>query len=574
LGVFVKYLAVLILAVTSALAQKPVAELPRVYINTTYQQPGGTTWNVHDVAHFSTALSASLPGDIIVLDAGVTYQGNFTLPSKPNPSNKWLYIISSALSKLPEGKRVSPTDSVNMPMLVTPNVSPVFTVKGGANYWRLAGLEITALSNYPSGCPGNGKNCMSYFLIGSQFVPTPPTPEPDSITIDRSYIHGGSTQDLQSAVQMTASNYAVVDSYISDVHDLGTDCQAMVVYWSPGPIKIVNNYAEAATENILFGGAGGAANPWVPSDIEIRNNYIFKPLSWVPLSTNASSNQNKMVVKNAFEVKSAQRVLFDSNTIENVWAGGQIGHAIVLTVRSGQSGDIAVINDITITNNVLKNVVSGFNSLMGDDTCGTGYPNCHNPGSADRWNISNNLLIHYPVGIPGGNRESFFQINGGTDRVSPGCTVAAPCYIPARNILFQHNTEIPPQPNYLAWGSVYFSAPNYTAPKPGDIVTQNIWLLDNVMGRQPSGDGGAIVAAYMGDPATFPQRFAGNEMYVAPGQPVQKFPTGNLASLATQTFDTNFVLLTPALIGTDGRMSGYAPLGNKPLPPTLKATPK
>ena len=66
-----------------------------------------------------------------------------------------------------------------------------------------------------------------------------------------------------------------------------------------------------------------------------------------------------MVVKNAFEVKSGQRILFDSNVIENVWANGQMGYAIVLTVRSSQSGDFAVVNDVTITNNILKNVVSG-----------------------------------------------------------------------------------------------------------------------------------------------------------------------------------------------------------------------
>ncbi len=77
-----------------------------------------------------------------------------------------------------------------------------------------------------------------------------------------------------------------------------------------------------------------------------------------------------MVVKNAFEIKSGQRVLFDNNLIENVWADGQLGFAIVLTVRSGQSGDMAVVNDITITNNVLKNVVSGVNSGAADDTCG------------------------------------------------------------------------------------------------------------------------------------------------------------------------------------------------------------
>ena len=135
-----------------------------------------------------------------------------------------------------------------------------------------------------------------------------------------------------------------------------------------------------------MGGYGG----YLPSDIEIRNNYLFKPLSWVPLSCSPSSSPpgtcpnpiNSLVVKNAFEVKAGQRILFDGNIIENVWAGGQLGNSIGLSVRTGQSGDFAVSNDITVTNNVLKNVVWFVNGTALDDLCGTSsYPACTNPGS-------------------------------------------------------------------------------------------------------------------------------------------------------------------------------------------------
>ena len=56
-----------------ATAQAPVAELPRVYIDTTYNLPtGGTTWAVHTPAQLTAALNGSAPGDVIVLDAGTT----------------------------------------------------------------------------------------------------------------------------------------------------------------------------------------------------------------------------------------------------------------------------------------------------------------------------------------------------------------------------------------------------------------------------------------------------------------------------------------------------------------------
>ena len=342
---------------TLAQSGKPVAQLPKIYLDTSWKQPtGGTTWAAHDVPQFRTALTNSVPGDVIVLDAGVTYSGSFTLPAKSNPNGKWIYIISSQLANLPAGTRVSPANAIYMPKLVTAGATPTITVAYGANYWRLAGLEITAASNYPAGCGTAALHCMTYFLMN---IAGTSGAMADHIYVDRVYGHGGPLQDLQGGIVTNWNNSALVDSYIDDVHIKAFDSIGTGCYRCVGPIKITNNYISASTENIMFGGSGGNSNPGVPSDIEIRNNYLYKPLSWVT----ASVTNNSMTVKNAFEVKSGQRILFDSNVIENVWAHAQMGFAIVLTVRSSQSGDFAVVNDITITNNVLKNVVSGVNTL-------------------------------------------------------------------------------------------------------------------------------------------------------------------------------------------------------------------
>ena len=145
------YCAVLALTCSGA-AQMPVAELPRVYINSTYQQPsGGKTWVAHNAADLINALRNSAPGDVINLDAGVTYVGHFVLPIKPNPSNLWIYVQSAALASLPEGTRVSPSVANFMPKIVTPDTSSPITLQegnykasnqAGAGYYRLAGLEV------------------------------------------------------------------------------------------------------------------------------------------------------------------------------------------------------------------------------------------------------------------------------------------------------------------------------------------------------------------------------------------------------------------------------------------------
>src|SRR6516164_8489182 len=106
-----------------ARAQMPVPALPQVQVDTTYRAPaGGKTWRPHNPAELKAALEGAPPGDIIVLDAKATYQGNFVLPVKINPEHKWIYLVSSELSRLPDpGARVTPASAVNMPKIVTLN---------------------------------------------------------------------------------------------------------------------------------------------------------------------------------------------------------------------------------------------------------------------------------------------------------------------------------------------------------------------------------------------------------------------------------------------------------------------
>ena len=339
----------------------------------------------------------------------------------------------------------------------------------------------------------------------------------------------------------------------------------MVAYNTPGPLKITNNTLIAAGENLFLGGAGGQFQPWVVSDVQIQYNWLYKPLAWVPLSL-----AGKMVVKNSFEIKGAQRVLFDSNTIENNWVNGQVGQAIDLTIRtSGGGGDNAVVNDITITNNVLKNVVAGINTLAADYYCGVApYTACGNPGSQDRWNIANNLITFYDPTLPGGGKNWMMQVNGGFDHtVDPVTGLNRNIYIPLRDVVFQHNTGIQ-SASQPCWASVYFTITQTGAQRWIDN-TVNIWLLDNAFCQQPTGDwqqqGTTGLTEYMGTPSTPPydltQRFYGNVMYVPPGFAVASFPPHNYATTVPFTYvdptNFNYQLLTPYWTDTtDGNMAG------------------
>ena len=555
-------LALIVCAFTAvAPAQKPQAALPHVYIDTTWNPPtGGTPWAVHTAAQLTGALNASAPGDIIVLDAGTIYSGNFIVPAKSNPNKQWTYVISSALASMPPGMRVYPASRRYMPKIVSPNASQALSFANGANHWRFAGIEVYSASTYHPNGYTPGVN-YAYALIDKHTYPS--VTLPDSIVFDRVYLHGDATHDVQRAISANYSNAALVDSYISDIHMQGTETQAIGAWATPGPIKIVNNYLSAATETIMFGGGGGWNNPYVPSDIEIRNNYLYKPLSWAKSGEGGTLlPHNQWVEKNAFEIKNAQRVLFDRNTIQNVWAAGQAGYAIVLTVRTSQSGDIAVVNDITITNNLLNNVVAGFNTMAKDDVCGAtgGYPNCHNAGSQDRWYIANNQITFYDPTLPGGARNVAVGFTNGMDRLNHNAQGVM------RDVVFEHNTTVS-APSTPCWEAIFFSAG--TQKLPLTKLTQNIWVLDNTLCRQPTGDyglqGTAGLTQYMGSPSTPPygltQRFYGNVMYVPSNNWVQTFPPGNYATTVPFTYVNpttgDFQLVTPKWTDTtDGRLAG------------------
>jgi hypothetical protein len=162
---------------------------------------------------------------------------------------------------------------------------------------------------------------------------------------------------------------AIVDSYFNDFHCIArkgscTDAQAVSGGGGnlpSGPFKIENNFLEASGENILFGGAPSTATP---ADIEIRHNHFFKPMMWKEDEPGfvGAYNGNPYVVKNHFELKNAERVLFEDNLLENSWGGfSQTGFSILLSpVSQGGKCSVCRVTDITLRFNQVSHVASGI----------------------------------------------------------------------------------------------------------------------------------------------------------------------------------------------------------------------
>ena len=390
--------------------QLPAPQPPKILLDTTYHRPGGREVKIHAGDDLQAAIDKARAGDILVLDAGATFTGNFWLP--PKSGDDWIYIETSGIDSVAQpGQRISPAAASRMAKIQTSNSDSPVSAQPGAAHYRLVGLEITPATGAPRvysliGIDSSTSRVEAKLrALATSVAPalTPADQFPKDITIDRCYLHGSDTQDARRAVAGNGIAIAVIDSYISDIHDSTMDSQGIIVYRAPGPIKIVNNFISATTENILFGGAGGPANPYVPSDIEIRSNWLYKPLSWIPVTT---GGKGKWAVKNHLEFKNAQRAIVSGNIMENDWQSAQTGTSVLLTPRVGQDqgGPVTVVDDINIENNVIKNVNSGFAVTEFDENVKDGTWH----GETKRIRIANNLVLLRDESEPAGYRPSRF----------------------------------------------------------------------------------------------------------------------------------------------------------------------
>ena len=380
-------------------------ELPREYVNTSMPAAAGRTIPVPANGDLQAALDAAQPGDVVTLAAGATYTGNFVLPKKATTG--WI-IIRPGLpdAALPaEGQRMTPAraSSAQLPRILSPNWSPALATAAGANHYRIIGVEI-ALAGAPT---------LNYGLVmlgqsGSNGQASIES-VPHHLVLDRVYIHGNSSTNLQRCVALNSAMSAVIDSYLSDCHASDADAQAIAGWNGPGPYRIVNNYLEASGENILFGGADPSMAGLVPSDIEIRRNHITRPVSW----------RGVWKVKNLLELKNARRVLLEGNVFENNWEDGQDGEAILLIgVNQGGTAPWSGLQDITIRLNVMRNVGAGF--LV------TTYTANGPVQVTERVAIYDNLIHDLNTGIFTGTGRTFTVTGDVRDFVADHNTIVAP----------------------------------------------------------------------------------------------------------------------------------------------------
>ena len=319
--------------------------LPQATVDTAMPKLAGKITKVKAGGDLAAAIDAAQPGDTLELEAGATFTGPFTLPNKSGDG--WVVIRTAtpdADFAMP-GARVSPALAKKMAKIVADS-NPI-TVAAGAHNYRLIGLEVTTL-------PGK----YAYAMVDLTVETTKEADLARDIILDRVYLHADPV-GCRRGVALNSKSSAVIDSYLAGFREQGADSQAIAGWSGPGPYRIVNNYLEGASENIIFGGGDPSIAKLVPSDIQICGNHLKKDLAWKGGGWN---------VKNLFELKNVRRVLVAGNVMENNWADAQVGFAVVLSPRN-QDGTApwSTVEDLTFAYNIIRRSSDGLNLLSTDD---------------------------------------------------------------------------------------------------------------------------------------------------------------------------------------------------------------
>lgn len=517
------------------------AELPRVYINSTMANTPspGRNWFVAAGGSIQQALNNAACGDTISLQAGATFVGNVLVPAKSCDNAHWITIRTSAPdTSLPaEGTRITPCFAGVTSLPARPafscsnpqNVMAKMVIPGGgdgpivfapgANHYRFIGLEITRNVNTP----------VVYALISLTSGYTA-----SNLVFDRMWIHGTPQDETTKGIRFGGSTYvAVVDSYFNDFHCIAstgacTDSQAVGGGFGSnpmGPYKIVDNFLEGAGENILFGGAAATLSP---TDIEVRFNHLFKPMTWLKGQPGfvGGRNGNPFIVKNLFELKSAQRVLFEGNVLEYTWGGfSQTGFGILLTPKNqsinGQNVcPMCQVTDVTIRYNWMSHVASGMQ--IGNGISATG-------GAAlagERYSIHDlviddmNPTLYRGFGL-------FAQVSTGSGAVPI-----------LKNVNMQHITAFPV--------NVMLGVGDLTGTKMSNFTFQNNLVSAGIRPFSTTG-GGTSNCAYFTKPITLlnncfnPYQFTANGVIAVPANVSSSlWPSGNYFPASPQGMFLNY----------------------------------
>ena len=525
---------------TGGISDGPAA-LPKACFNTAIANtpaPGPTV--TVDPGKLQAAYNQAACGTILKLAHGQTWNGPLAFPSKNCDDKHWIWIMSDGALPNP-GVRIKQSDQPQ---------TARFYFKQGVQSWgdhiRFIGIEWAKQ-------PG----IIIFFFESTQGA--------NKIIFYRNLVHGNPKEEAQHGIQVNTGKYiAVIDSSLYEFHCIaktgtcvdsqaisgGTGATGTLVSQS-GPVKVVNNYIEASTENILFGGA--VADGVGPNDVEIRRNWMNKPMSWNPMDP--SYIGTPYIVKDCFELKNGSRILFEGNVCENTWGGYTQKGAMILLTPKNQAGanganfcPNCAVNDITLRYNYITTAANAL--VVGSGISGNGGWSMGQHRTSIHDIVADNLQ-YATCNMCG---SAINELGSGYDSTNPPPPASV-----LSDLLIDHITLInvgnlagrPPNGSVsvlLNMGSIPPNNPTHT-PLASNISFQNSIVPTMTNGFSSTGGGTGNCMNTSPKPATpsrtWPWCYIGNSPFTAnvlvgyPGKQTD-WPTGNQFAADFTTMFVNF----------------------------------
>lgn len=509
------------------------ASLPTACFNTDPKNTPspGPVVTVNPTQSLQTAYNAASCGTTIKLTSGGVWDDPFSFPAKGCDDQHWITITSDG--KLPPaGYRIAPSFIPEMAQLRIARNSGLISV---GDHLRFVGIYWQK---------NTARGGILYFfaqLKGS-----------NKVIFDRNLFRGNPREETQHGIVTSTGKYlAVIDSWLDEFHCLAktgacSDSQAISGgagaagedITASGPVKIVNNFVEASTENIMFGGA--QANGPGPQDVEIRRNYLYKPQSWNPADPSYIGDP-AYIVKNCLELKNGSRMLIEGNVCENVWGGfTQKGYAILFTPKNQAGANkanlcpLCMVADITLRYNIVHTAGGAIMIGSGPNDNGAYSLGQH------RTSIHNNVFdnLQYPTCYS--CTFDLIELGSGYNATNPPPDGGVLSDITIDRNTFLAVGQLPGPPGTLHQQHALFQLggipPNVATPQVSNISFQN-----NVASSQDNGmvstGGGTNNCATFAKPSTpinlwqscyvGTSPFAGNVLIAYPS-PIINWPEGNL----------------------------------------------
>ena len=302
----------------------------------------GNIYIVYPSDDIQSVIDSAKAGDIVEFIVGQKYiTGSLTIP------NKQLTLRSQGV--LPD-RQIHPDDN----LATLSSGGPYSTIDGSfANNLTISGLYFEARADGAGDVIvlENAKN----------------------VTIDRVVVMGG-PNGQKRGIRGNGENIIVKRCYIANIWRDGQDSQAFCAWNGAGPFLLEDSYFEAASENVMFGGADSFDAAHIPSNIVIKNCTFTKRDEWRTIKGHN--------IKNLFELKCARYVLIEDCLFEKNWVDGQSGFGwLIKSANQDGNAPWSVTEHVTFINCILRDTDNGINISGHDLNSGTtsdiNFENCH-----------------------------------------------------------------------------------------------------------------------------------------------------------------------------------------------------